>query len=318
MSIASELTRLQTAKADLKAWANDALTTIDEEALDAYPTILETATDELEDELDALNGTDTVTPTVGGFTGHVDAVGLAEIGWNEADIAYYQERVWWNEEDDDLWAVSDAEKSDYAAFLAGGDVQYLPYWRWLPKLDYNEFASDPGVMSVAFYEACPYLVGVPQTWNGDTQITILYILTTLPFIPVFDNLSLLGLIVGVCAYLTELSGFDTSGCIYIAIAGNPMLRSIVGVDASLAIAVDNVSDGLVINTLPNLMRCEIANIGESIDLSGSLFLSHHSMVYMMNHAQTVTDKTMTFGTYNLSKLTDDEIAVATEKGWTVA
>lgn len=317
MGVETEITRLETTKADLKAWANETLTTIDDETIDAYPGILEGATDSIEDALDALNGTDTVSVSSGGFTGHVDAVGLAEIGWNETDMAYYQERVWWNEEDDDLWKVSDAEKTDYVLLLAGSEPLLYSAWRWFPKIDYTLFSSGSSSLSLGFYDVCPYLVGVPQTWNGDAQITELQVLASLEFIPVFEHLALTIFWALGCNYLKELSGFDTSGCTTMAIYANPMLRSITGIDATLAIEVDEGDGELIIGGLPNLMRCEIANLGENIDLSESVFLSYDSLVYMMSHAQTVTGKTMLFGDYNLSKLTDEEIAVATGKGWTV-
>ncbi len=254
----------------------------------------------------------------GGYTGHVDAVGLAEIGWNEADIAYYQERVWWNEEDDALWAVSDAEKTDYALLLAQSAPLLADVWRWLPKIDHTAISGDAAVLPIGVGELAPYVIGFPQTWNGDTQITTLMVSSRASFVPVFEHLALETLYVVDCSYLESLSGFDTSNCFAIVIAENPMLRSITGMDASLAIAPDEGDGGWVLGACPSLMRCEIANLGENIDLSDSLFLSHDSMVYMMENAQTVTDKAMTFGAYNLSKLTDDEIAVATGKGWTVA
>ncbi len=47
-------------------------------------------------------------------------------------------------------------------------------------------------------------------------------------------------------------------------------------------------------------------------------LTKESMVYIINNAQTVTNQTMKFGTTNLAKLTDEEKAVATGKGWTLA
>ena len=39
---------------------------------------------------------------------------------------------------------------------------------------------------------------------------------------------------------------------------------------------------------------------------------------VINQAATVTDKTMTLGSENLAKLTDEQKAVATSKGWTLA
>lgn len=41
------------------------------------------------------------------YTGHADVEGLKAIGWDDDDIAYFQEYgVNWNEEDDELYKVT--------------------------------------------------------------------------------------------------------------------------------------------------------------------------------------------------------------------
>jgi hypothetical protein len=58
---------------------------------------------------------------------------------------------------------------------------------------------------------------------------------------------------------------------------------------------------------------------KSISFSSSSKLTHDSLMSIINNLATVTSKqTLTIGATNKAKLTDDEIAVATEKGWTVA
>lgn len=59
-------------------------------------------------------------------------------------------------------------------------------------------------------------------------------------------------------------------------------------------------------------------ISADIDLSASPNLTVESIMNIINQAATVTGKTMTFGTDNLNKLTDEQKAVATNKGWTLA
>ena len=58
---------------------------------------------------------------------------------------------------------------------------------------------------------------------------------------------------------------------------------------------------------------------KSISFTNSSKLTHDSLMSIINNLATVTSKrTLTIGATNKAKLTDDEIAVATEKGWTVA
>ena len=59
-------------------------------------------------------------------------------------------------------------------------------------------------------------------------------------------------------------------------------------------------------------------IKESISLSYSPKLTVDSLMNVINQAATVTGKTMTFGSENLNKLTDEQKSVATSKGWTLA
>lgn len=59
-------------------------------------------------------------------------------------------------------------------------------------------------------------------------------------------------------------------------------------------------------------------ISADIDLSASTLLTAESIMNVINQAATVTGKTMTLGSTNLAKLTDEQKAVATNKGWTLA
>ena len=60
------------------------------------------------------------------------------------------------------------------------------------------------------------------------------------------------------------------------------------------------------------------NFKTSFSLSDSTELTHDSIMVVINGLQTVNDRTLTLGTTNLAKLTDDEKKVATDKGWTLA
>ena len=59
-------------------------------------------------------------------------------------------------------------------------------------------------------------------------------------------------------------------------------------------------------------------IKESFNLYQSTKLTVESLMNVINQAATVTGKTMTLGSENLAKLTDEQKAVATSKGWTLA
>ena len=71
--------------------------------------------------------------------------------------------------------------------------------------------------------------------------------------------------------------------------------------------------------LENLILNPNANIKKSIDISMSTLLTHESLLSVINGIGTVTTATtLTLGTVNKEKLSEEEISIATEKGWTVA
>ena len=60
-------------------------------------------------------------------------------------------------------------------------------------------------------------------------------------------------------------------------------------------------------------------LGKNLDLSYSPNLTHDSLMNVINNLATVTSSTtLTLGSTNLAKLTDEEKKVATDKGWTLA
>ena len=72
-------------------------------------------------------------------------------------------------------------------------------------------------------------------------------------------------------------------------------------------------------------KCEkLTNLGgfgaisADFDLSTLTLLTVDSLMNIINQAATVTGKTMTLGSTNLAKLTDEQKSVATSKGWTLA
>ena len=59
-------------------------------------------------------------------------------------------------------------------------------------------------------------------------------------------------------------------------------------------------------------------IKENIYLAYSLLLTKESILDLFENLEEVESKTITLGAANTNKLTIEEIAIATQKGWTVA
>ena len=68
----------------------------------------------------------------------------------------------------------------------------------------------------------------------------------------------------------------------------------------------------------NLTAVSILNIGSSLDISASTKFTREALVEIIGNLKTVSvTKTLTMGSTNLAKLTDDDKAIATNKGWTL-
>lgn len=79
----------------------------------------------------------------------------------------------------------------------------------------------------------------------------------------------------------------------------------------------NVSSFL--GSCTNLRDFTTGTIVKALDISGANNLSHESLIGILNNLATVSSATtLTLGAVNLSKLTADEIAIATNKGWSLA
>ena len=85
-------------------------------------------------------------------------------------------------------------------------------------------------------------------------------------------------------------------------------------DTSAVVSVNGMFDGD--KALKNFTSCVFYR---SIGFSAATNLTHDSLMSIINNLATVTaTQTLTLGATNKAKLSADDIAIATEKGWTVA
>ena len=107
-----------------------------------------------QDFSDEIKGIKTSTSM---WTGHVDVEGLKAIGWDDDDIAYFQEHgVNWMEEDDEYHKVSDDNKALYGVLTADNIQEYKDRIVWLPKIDFSKKEYAGGTFS-----RCSNMIGLP-------------------------------------------------------------------------------------------------------------------------------------------------------------
>ena len=123
-----------------------------------------------------------------------------------------------------------------------------------------------------------------------------------------------------CENLTtlDLSSFDTSAVKYMngmfANVSKLETLDISNFDTSAVVSVNGMFDGD--KSLKSFTSCVFYR---SISFAQSTKLTHDSLMSIINNLATVTaTQTLTLGATNKAKLSAGEIAIATEKGWTVA
>lgn len=126
-----------------------------------------------------------------------------------------------------------------------------------------------------------------------------------------------------CVNLTslDLSNWDTSKVTNIAYAFQNCSKL-----TSLDVSNWDISKVTSSYAISNAFSCKELtdfkapkNISVAIDFSFCKKLTHDSLMSIINNLATVTSTTkLTLGATNLAKLSDDEIAIAVNRGWTLA
>lgn len=152
----------------------------------------------------------------------------------------------------------------------------------------------------AMFSGCVNLIQVPliDTSNVMHFDDMFYNCSSLTVIPQFDttNLYSANLMFGGCSKLVSLPLFDFTKA--------EQLRSML----------------LACSELVELGG--FSNLSVNLDLSSSRKLTAESLMNVINQAADLSNTggtaTLTLGTTNISKLTEEQIAIATSKGWTLA
>ena len=222
-----------------------------------------------------------------------DQTGLKDIGWNSSDIEYFRcNNIHYKNEDiGDIYTVSEANKAikitskdDIATYKDNTDFKFCP------KFDNVDGANFD-------FMNCSSLIGIPKfdTRNATDLNYMFYKCSSLVTIPKFDKSNLISM---------EAMFY---GC-----------TSLLSVPEFYTDQVDNMnyifSGCKSLTTLGGFL-----NLKTNLDLSSSTKLTHDSLMNVINKAADVTSspKTLTLGSTNLAKLTTDEKAIATNKGWTL-
>lgn len=140
-------------------------------------------------------------------------------------------------------------------------------------------------------------------------------LTTIPLLDI-SKATVLNNTFYSCRALTTVPALDTSKVIRLnyTFYNCSALTTVPALDVSNVTTMTHIFTGCT-----SLKSILMTGMKVSFDISASTQFEESDLVTILNNLSTVTStKTLTMGATNLAKLTDEDKAIATNKGWTLA
>lgn len=199
-------------------------------------------------------------------------------------------------------------------------------------------------MSYMFY-SCSSLTTVPlfDTAKVTNMKSMFYFCRSLITIPLFDTSKVTNMdsMLYYCTKITNVPELDTSNVVrmYEMFSNCSMLITIPKLDTSKVTSMGSMFSGCSsLTTVPmldttnvtnmnsmfsycsNLETIHMININDDLDIHWSTKFTREALLEIIGNlkAQTSETKTLKMGSTNLAKLTDEDKAIATNKGWTLA
>ena len=199
-----------------------------------------------------------------------------------------------NEDGSLSWQQKGAGGGMKAFFDAGGKCAYSTATSFDGAITFAE-TSDVTNMSSMFY-GCSSLTSVPllDTSNVTNMSSMFYGCSSLTSVPLLDtsNVTNMKSMFYGCSSLTSVPMFDTSK----------------------VTEMHNMFYGC-----SSLETIHMKNIGANLNISSSTLFTREALLEIIGNLKTVTStKKLTMGSTNLAKLTEEDKAIATNKGWTLA
>ena len=169
--------------------------------------------------------------------------------------------------------------------------------------------------------SCSKLTTVPlfdtsKVTNMYSTFSFCFYLTT---VPLFDtsNVTNMEKMFKNCSRLTTVQLFNTSKVTNM----REMFQYCGEISIIPQLNVANVVNMIdIFNNCYSIKEIHMININANLDIHASTKFTREALLEIIGNlkAQTSGTKTLTMGSTNLAKLTDDDKAIATNKGWTLA
>lgn len=184
------------------------------------------------------------------------------------------------------------------------------------KYDDTENVTDMKEM----FDYCKELITLPilNTSNVTNMKNMFFNCNKLTSIPQLDTSKVSNMenMFCYCYNLTSIPKLNTSNVtsMYAMFTSCYNLSSIPQLDVSKVTYMNGIFD-----SCRSLEEIHMTGMKVSFNISSSTLFTREALLEILNNLATVTStKTLTMGSTNLAKLTDEDKAIATNKGWTLA
>lgn len=166
------------------------------------------------------------------------------------------------------------------------------------------------------FEGCWQYDDTSKVTDMGSMFAFCYNLTT---VPQFDTSKVtdMGSMFTICSNLTTVPRFNTSNVTDM----NSMFYNCNNLTTVPRFDTSNVTDmDSMFYNCNNLESIHMININTNLSISASTKFTREALLEIIGNlkAQTGRTKTLTMGSTNLAKLTNEDKAIATNKGWTLA
>ena len=255
------------------------------------------------------------------FDGVIDTEGLKAIGWDDESIGMYRdnERHYALENND--YIVSEENKALNGVIVDKTSIQNN---KDNPNFKYCPFFDTSNVTDISnMFSKCSSLISIPKIDTSNVTImigafTLCSSLTTIPHIDTTKVTNMYRMFNG-CSSLTTIPLLNTSNVtdMEYMFNGCTWLTSIPQIDTTNVTSMEYIFSGC--KSLKYLGGFKNLSISvTSYFLEQCPKLTVESLMNVINNLATVSGKTLSFGSTNLNKLTAEQIAIATNKGWTLS
>ena len=278
------------------------------------------------------------------FDGDVDNEGLRAIGWDDESIGMYRDNnlhySWQNSD----YIVSEENKALNGVIVDSNSISNNkdnPDFKYCPLFDTSNVTIMAGMFTNCsslnsiplldtskvtnmsnMFNGCFSLTSIPllDTSKVTSMISMFHSCSSLTYIPLLNTSKVTNMnsIFYNCSSLNSISALDTRNVTnMIGMFFNcSSLTSIPLLDTSKVTSMNNMFRGCgSVKYLGGFKNLSISISAYFLDQCPNLTVE--SLMNVINNLATVSDKTLKFGTTNLSKLTAEQKAIATNKGWTL-